>query len=63
MGLHVTCKIKSKLNCFDTDEDLQTGINHCLMSLAVDFYKETVSKIYVSRFDKCLNLNDDYIEM
>lgn len=46
---------------FDTDAELHAGVNQWLNSQAVDFYRDGIEKL-VPRYDKCLNLNGDYVE-
>jgi len=46
---------------FDTDEELHSGVNQWLKSQAADFYREGIEKL-VPRYDKCLNLNGNYVE-
>ena len=46
---------------FDDDAELQAGVNEWLKSHAAKFYDDGINKL-VQRYDKCLNLNGDYIE-
>jgi len=46
---------------FDDDTELQAGVNEWLKFQAVKFYDDGVNKL-VHRYDKCLNLNGDYVE-
>jgi len=46
---------------FDDDAELQAGVNEWLKSQAATFYNDGINKL-VHRYDKCLNLNDDYVE-
>ena len=46
---------------FEDDEELKAGVNEWLKSQAADFYDEGFQKL-VNRYDKCLNLNGDYME-
>lgn len=46
---------------FDTDAELHAGVNQWLKSQAADFYRDGIEKL-VPRYDKCLNLNGDYVE-
>ena len=47
---------------FTDDEDLQHAVMDWLNSQAAVWYKEGISKL-VSRYDKCLNVQGDYVEM
>ena len=47
--------------CFDNDAELQAGMNEWLKSQAAKFYDDEINKL-VHRYDKCLNLNGDYVE-
>jgi len=46
---------------FDDDAELQAGMNEWLKSQAAKFYDDGINKL-VRRYDKCLNLNGDYVE-
>ena len=46
---------------FDDDAELQAGVNEWLKSQAATFYDDGINKL-VHRYDKCLNLNGDYVE-
>ena len=46
---------------FDDDTELQAGVNEWLKSQAAKFYGDEFNKL-VHRYDKCLNLNGDYVE-
>jgi len=46
---------------FDDDAELQAGVNEWLKSQAAKFYGDGINK-RVHRYDKCLNLNGDYVE-
>ena len=46
---------------FDDDAELQAGVNVRLKSQAAKFYDDGINKL-VHRYDKCLNLNGDYVE-
>ena len=46
---------------FEDDEELKAGVNEWLKSQVADFYDEGFQKL-VNRYDKCLNLNGDYVE-
>ena len=43
------------------DEDLQHAVVDWLNSQAAVWYEDGISKL-VSRYDKCLNLQGDYVE-
>jgi len=45
----------------DDDAELQAGVNERLKSQAAKFYDDGINKL-VHRYDKCLNLNGDYVE-
>jgi histone-lysine N-methyltransferase SETMAR len=46
---------------FDDDAELQAGVNEWLKPQAAKFYDDGINKL-VHRYDKCLNLNGDYVE-
>lgn len=46
---------------FDFDEDFQNSVTDWLHFQAAEFFAEAICKL-VKRYDKCLNLNDDYVE-
>jgi len=46
---------------FTDDEDLQHAVMDWLSSQAAVWYEEGISKL-VSRYDKCLNVQGDYVE-
>jgi hypothetical protein len=46
---------------FDDNAELQAGVNEWLQSQAAKFYDDGINKL-VYRYDKCLNLNGDYVE-
>ena len=46
---------------FTDDEDLQHAVTDCLNSQAAVWYEEGISKL-VSRYDKCLSVQGDYVE-
>lgn len=56
---HLFCKMKVWLATqrFQTNEELKTGVNTWLSSLAATIFDEGVP-----RYDKCLNLGGDYVE-
>jgi histone-lysine N-methyltransferase SETMAR len=45
----------------DEDAELQAGVNEWLKSQAANSYDDGINKL-VHRYDKCLNLNGDYVE-
>jgi hypothetical protein len=45
---------------FNTNEELMDGVNW-LQNLAAPFFDEGLQKL-VSRYDKCLNMNGNYME-
>lgn len=49
------------MQCFDVDAELQARVNEWLKSQAVNFYEDGICKL-VHRYDKCLNLNGNYVE-
>ena len=46
---------------FDDDAQLQEEVTKWLKAQAAEFFDEGISKL-VHRYDKCLNLNGDYVE-
>ena len=46
---------------FNDDAELQAGVNEWLKSQAAKFCDDRINKL-VQRYDKCLNLNGDYVE-
>ena len=46
---------------FHTDEELMDGVNNWLHNLAVSFFDERLQKL-VSRYNKCLNVDGNYVE-
>uniref|UniRef100_A0A1B6F3X3 Tc1-like transposase DDE domain-containing protein n=1 Tax=Cuerna arida TaxID=1464854 RepID=A0A1B6F3X3_9HEMI len=46
---------------FDDDAELQQEVTNWLKTQAADFYEEGIVKL-IHRYDKCLNLNGDYVE-
>ena len=47
--------------CFNDDAELQAGVNEWLKSQVAKFYDDGINKL-VHCYDKCLNLNGDYVE-
>jgi hypothetical protein len=43
------------------NEELMDGVNNRLHNLAVPFFDEGLQKL-VSRYDKCLNVDGNYVE-
>ena len=65
---HVTCETKKQsmewghtTQRFGDDAELQAGVNEWLKSQAANFCDDGINKL-VHRYDKCLNLNGDYVE-
>jgi len=46
---------------FHTNEELMDGVNNWLHNSAVPFFDEGLQKL-VSRYDKCLNVDGNYVE-
>jgi [histone H3]-lysine36 N-dimethyltransferase SETMAR len=46
---------------FEDDAELQQEVNNWLKTQAAEFYEEGIVKL-IKRYDKCLNLNGDYVE-
>ena len=46
---------------FHTNEELMDRVNNWLHNLAVRFFDEGLQKL-VSRYDKCLNVDGNYVE-
>jgi hypothetical protein len=46
---------------FHTNEKLMDGVNNWLHNLAAPFFDEGLQKL-VSRYDKCLNVDGNYVE-
>ena len=47
--------------CLHTNEELMDGVNNWLHNLAAPFFDEGLQKL-VSRYDKCLNVDGNYVE-
>jgi histone-lysine N-methyltransferase SETMAR len=60
---HVFTKMKVWLATqhFHTNEELMDGVNNCLHNLAASFFDEGLQKL-VSWYDKCLNMDGNYVE-
>jgi hypothetical protein len=46
---------------FHTNEELMDGLNKWLHNLAAPFFDEGLQKL-VSRYNKCLNVDGNYVE-
>jgi hypothetical protein len=46
---------------FHTNEELMDGVNNWLLNLAAPFFDEGLQKL-VSRYDKCPNVDGNYVE-
>ena len=46
---------------FHTNKELMDGVNNWLPNLAAPFFDEGLQKL-VSRYDKCLNVDGNYVE-
>jgi hypothetical protein len=46
---------------FHSNEELMHGVNNWLHTLAAPFCEEGLQKL-VSRYDKCLNVDGNYVE-
>jgi len=62
-GYHLFTKMKVRLATrrFHTNEELMDGVNNSLHNLAAPFFDEGLQKL-VSRYDKCLNVDGNYVE-
>ena len=60
---HLFSKMKVWLatQCFHTNEELMDGVNTWLHNLAAPFFDEGLQKL-VPRYDKCLNVDGNYVE-
>lgn len=60
---HLFPKLKDFLggSRYGSDDELKEGVNEWLNNLAATEYAEGIEKL-VKRYDKCLNLNGDYVE-
>lgn len=50
-----------KMQYFNKDPELRTGVNERLKSQAAKFNDNGIIKL-VQHYDKCLNFNRDYVE-
>jgi histone-lysine N-methyltransferase SETMAR len=46
---------------FQTNQELMDGVNNWLHNLAAPFFDEGLQKL-VSRYDKCLNVDGNYVQ-
>jgi hypothetical protein len=46
---------------FHTNKELMDGVNNCLHNLAAPFFDEGLQK-QVSQYNKCLNVDENYVE-
>jgi hypothetical protein len=62
-GYHLFIKLKvwSGTQRIHTNEVLMDGVNNWLHNLAATFFNEGLQKL-VSRYDKCLNVDGNYVE-
>jgi hypothetical protein len=62
-GYHLFTKMKVWLATrrFHTNEELMDGVNNWLHNLAAPFLDDGLQKL-VSRYDKCLNVDNNYVE-
>ena len=60
---HLLVKMKVWLATqrFHTNEELMDGVNNCLHNLAAPFFDERLQKL-VSRYNKCPNVDGNYVE-
>jgi len=60
---HLSTKMKVWLATqrFHTNKELMDGVNNWLPNLAAPFFDEGLQKL-VSRYDKCLNVDGNYVE-
>ena len=62
-GYHLFTKVKVWLATrrFHTNEELMDGVNNWLHNLVAPFFDEGLQKL-VSQYEKCLNLDGNYVE-
>ena len=62
-GYHLFTKMKVWLATqrFHTNKELMDGVNNSLRNLAAPFFDKGLQKL-VSRYDKCLNVDGNYVE-
>jgi histone-lysine N-methyltransferase SETMAR len=62
-GYHLFTKMKVWLatRSFHTNGELMDGVNNWLYNLAAPFFEEGLQKL-VSRYEKCLNVDGNYVE-
>jgi histone-lysine N-methyltransferase SETMAR len=60
---HLFTKMKVRLATqrFHTNEELVDGVSNWLHNLAAPFFDERLQKV-VSRYDKCLNVDGNYVQ-
>ncbi|GBM58712.1 hypothetical protein AVEN_153324-1 [Araneus ventricosus] len=60
---HLFLKLKEFLGgkCFGSDEELENAVNTCFNERAAEEYNMGILKLVV-RYEKCLNVGDDYVE-
>jgi histone-lysine N-methyltransferase SETMAR len=63
INYHLFTKMKVWLATqrFHTNEELMNGVNNWLHNLVAPFFDEGLQKL-VSRYDKCLNVDGNYVE-
>jgi histone-lysine N-methyltransferase SETMAR len=59
--LFTKMKVWLGIQGFHTNEELMDGVNNWLHNLAAPFFDEGLQKL-VSQYDRCLNVNDNYVE-
>jgi histone-lysine N-methyltransferase SETMAR len=59
--LFTNMKVRLGTQRFHTDEELMNGSNNWLHNLAAPIFDEGLQRL-VSRYDKCLNVDDNYVE-
>jgi len=59
--LFTKTKVRLATQRFHTNEELMDGVNNWLHNLAAPFFDEELQKL-VSRYDKCLNVDGNYVE-
>jgi len=59
--LFIKMKVWLATLCFHTNEELMDGVNNWLCNLAAPFFDEELQKL-LSQYDKCLNVDGNYVE-
>jgi hypothetical protein len=59
--LHDNTKVWLGTQCFHTNEQLMDGVNKWMLNLAAPFFDEGLQKL-VSKYDKCLNVDGNYVK-